>query len=96
MLRKGHETRRGLNGTKWSEATLVGSLPGSLEFIARSLPFVKLSLSNLPPALEAAHVSPFLAAFLAPMKMSGFPSPFRIDSIVSISDIPVNPAYIDY
>jgi hypothetical protein len=56
MQRKSHESRYGLDGAERPEPALVGTLPGSLELVAKSLPLVKLSLPDLSPTLETAHL----------------------------------------
>src|ERR1700730_10964660 len=40
-----------LKAPEWPKTALMAPLPGALELGARSLPFVKLPLTNLPPAL---------------------------------------------
>src|SRR5215467_195334 len=52
---KGHEPIGCLQRAKRPVPALVAALPSPLKFITRSLPFVKLSLPDLAPTLEAAH-----------------------------------------
>ena len=51
-------TRHCLDAAEGPEPALVGALPGPLELVAKSLPFVKLPLPDLSPPLEVAHLVP--------------------------------------
>src|SRR4029450_7135825 len=47
----------GLQAAEGAEAAVVHPAPRAFEFLAGSLPFVELPLSDLAPALEASHYS---------------------------------------
>src|SRR5215467_15099670 len=53
---KGHRTIGHLQRAEWSESTLMASLPNALQLVARSLPLVKLPMSDLSLALQATHL----------------------------------------
>src|SRR5712692_8361688 len=57
MERKGHEARGGPEGPEGAVAAVVGPLPQALELVARGLPLVKFTLSDLTPPLQARHSS---------------------------------------
>src|SRR5262249_6358971 len=74
---KGHRTIGHLQRAEWSESTLMASLPNALQLVARSLPLVKLPLSDLSPALQATHLDlPILILYMRASKHDAYKHAF--------------------